>query len=232
MNDSCGHPGQAPNQSLDSPRHPKHGSSAQSPNDSAAELANQSPKRSTIKHWFDIGFSSLGFGKKQETFPDEEFAKLMYAAAQEPGAGDPTRDLASLRTRESLSEESGPRGPESPSQPAEPSSPSAQKSWFMFPWSEKPVTAGAQQSRSSVRINARCTVAALIIEPPGLFSVGKSPENCRDFFDSPPPTILDPSSSVFSNATLCQLGAGLFSKEVSNQAEHIDVEVRVARGHA
>lgn len=148
MNEASGYVPPAPTQDStdDSNRLPTPRPSAQMARGTASDPEGPSSNRSSIKKWFNIGFSSLGFTRKKDTLPVEEYNKMLYAAAMMPGCGDPTQDLVS-KGAERLPTVTQQRAAESAND-SEPSSPSAQTSWFTFPWYEKPVTAGTQSDSS------------------------------------------------------------------------------------
>jgi hypothetical protein len=65
-------------------------------------------------------------------------------------------------------------------------------------------TAAAREAVEALSKQQRArdvTVTAPIIEPLGFFSVGKRPQNYPDFFASPR-TIMDPTNSIVSDATV------------------------------
>jgi hypothetical protein len=88
--------------------------------------------RTSVANWFETGFASLGLGKKKASLPNDEYLEQLYAAAEIPGAGDPTRKLTATeeaRQSKAAFEEL-------------PTSPSVQRSWFVLPWADQPVTTG------------------------------------------------------------------------------------------
>lgn len=95
-------------------------------------VAPISSKRSSFANWFDTGFACLGLGKKHASLPNDQYLEEVYAVAEIPGAGDPTRQLTAAEEER----HSGAAAAELPT------SPSAQRSWFVLPWAEQPVTTG------------------------------------------------------------------------------------------
>lgn len=137
-------------------------------------------KRSTMYKWFETGFSSLGLRKKHETMPPDQYLEQLYAAAQTPGAGDPTRELQTAAAPPAggpadrgtavtappgaiatAASDEPPRtedGAAADGEPASPTSPSSQRSWFVFPWNQ-PLTAGALRPLPLYAAHIPCTGA-------------------------------------------------------------------------